>query len=60
MQQLLDKKSVDYYNKLFEDVQGEPDRRQKLDEAVTTEDTLIDDGLFNDNTNKIFLTLLKK
>ena len=31
-------KKPDYYNKLFEEVQGEPDRRQKIDDAITTED----------------------
>ena len=42
-------KKVDYYNKLFKDTQGEPDRRQKIDDAITTEYISIDDDLFSDN-----------
>ena len=42
-------KKVDYYNKLFKDTQGEPDRRQKIDDAITTQYISIDDDLFSDN-----------
>ena len=42
-------KKLDYYNKLFKDTQGEPDRRQKIDDAITTEYISIDDDLFSDN-----------
>ena len=30
-------KMTDYYNKLFEDVQDKPDRRQKIDDDTKTE-----------------------
>ena len=59
MQQLLGKK-VDYFDKLFEDVQGEPDSRQKIDDAITTEDIFIDDDLFSDNDQQDILDFVDK
>ena len=40
---------MDYYDKLSEDVQGKPDRRQKIDDVITTEDIFINNELFSDN-----------
>ena len=48
-------KKGDYYDKLFEDVQGEPEWRQKIDDAITTEDIFIDDVLFSDNDQQDIL-----
>ena len=42
-------KEVDYYDKLSEDVQGKPDRRQKIDDVITTEDIFINNEPFSDN-----------
>ena len=48
-------KKRDYYDKLFEDVQGEPEWRQKIDDAITTEDIFIDNVLFSDNDQQDIL-----
>ena len=48
-------KRVDHYDELFEDVQGEPDKRQKLDDSITTYDIPIDDDLFSDNNQQDIL-----
>ena len=53
-------KKVGYYNKLFEDVPGEPDRRQKIDDGITTEDIFIDDDLFSDNDLQDILDFVNK
>ena len=34
-------KKVDYYDKLFENVQGESDTRRKIDDVITTEYILV-------------------
>ena len=53
-------KKVGYYNKLFEDVPGEPDKRQKIDDGITTEDIFIDDDLFSDNDLQDILDFVNK
>ena len=53
-------KKVDYYDKLFEDIQGELDRRQKIDDAITTENIFIDDDLFSDNDQQDILDFVDK
>ena len=60
MRQLLGKKNVDYYDKLFEGVQGEPDRRQQIDDAMKAEDIFIDDDLFSDNDQQDILDFVRK
>ena len=46
--------------KLFEDVQNEPDRRQKIGDAITTADRFIDDDLFSDNDQQDILDFVDK
>ena len=46
--------------KLFEDVQNEPDRRQKIGDAITTADRFIDDDLFSDNHQQDILDFVDK
>ena len=46
--------------KLFEDVQNEPDRRQKIGDAITTADRFIDDDLFSDNDQQDILDFVHK
>ena len=60
MRQLLGKKNVDYFEKLFKDVQGEPVRRQQIDDATKTEDIFIDDDLFSDNDQQNILDFVGK
>ena len=60
MRQLRGKKNVDYYDTLFEDVQGEPDRRQQIDDAMKAEDIFIDDDLFSDNDQQDILDFVRK
>ena len=60
MRQLLGKKHVDYFEKLFKDVQGEPVRRQQIDDATKTEDIFIDDDLFSDNDQQNILDFVEK
>ena len=53
-------KKVDYYDKLFDDIQDELDRRQEIDDVVKTEDIFIDDGLFSDTDPKDISNLIDK
>ena len=46
--------------KLFQDVQNEPDRRQKIGDAITTADRFIDDDLFSDNHQQDILDFVDK
>ena len=46
--------------KLLEDVQNEPDRRQKIGDAITTADRFIDDDLFSDNDQQDILDFVDK
>ena len=46
--------------KLFQDVQNEPDRRQKIGDAITTADRFIDDDLFSDNDQQDILDFVDK
>ena len=46
-------KKVDYYDKLFEDVQEIDNSRQTIDDAPKTEDIFIDDELFSDSDKKM-------
>ena len=48
-------KKVDYYQELFEDVHDELDRRQKIYDALTTEDIFIDNDLFSKNDQQDIL-----
>ena len=45
-------KKIDFYNKLLNDAQDIPDRRQEIDGNVETEDIFIDDDLFSDTDTK--------
>ena len=51
-------KKVDYYDKLFDDIQDEPDRRQEIDDIIKTEDIFIDDNIFSDTDPKDISNLL--
>ena len=44
-------KKVDYYNKLFDDIQDEPDRREEID-VIKTEDIFFNDDIFSDTNPK--------
>ena len=46
-------KKVDYYEKLFEDVQEIDDSRQKIDGSPKTEDIFIDHEFFSDSDKKM-------
>ena len=51
-------KKVDYQDKLFDDIQDEPDSRQEIDNVVKTEDIFIDDGIFSDTDPKDISNLI--
>ena len=53
-------KKVDFYDKLFKDIQGKPDRRQKIDDAITTEDIFTESDLFSDNDPQDILDFVDK
>ena len=50
-------KKVDCYDKLFEDVQEIDNSRQKIDNALKTEDIFIEDEIFSDSDKKDAKTL---
>ena len=52
------RKKVDYYDKLFDNIQDEPDRRQEIDDVIKTEDTFIDDDIFSDMDPKDISNLI--
>ena len=58
MQLLQDRKKVDYYDKLFEDVQEINNSRQTIDNAPKTEDIFINDELFSSSDKKDIKTLV--
>ena len=60
MRQLLSKKKVDYFDKSFKDVQGEPDGRQKIDDTITIEDIFIDDNLFSGKDQQDIFDFVEK
>ena len=53
-------KKADYYDKSFEDVEGEPDRRQKIDDTITIEDIFIDHDLFSDKEQQDIFDFVDK
>ena len=53
-------KKVDYYDKLFDDIQYKPDKRQKIDDGIKTKDIFIDDDLFSECNQKHLSILVDK
>ena len=51
-------KKVNYYNKLFDDIQDEPDRRQEIDNIIKTEDVFTDEDIFSDTDTKDISNLI--
>ena len=53
-------KKVNYYDKLFDNIQYKPDRRQKIDDGIKTEGIFIDDDLFSESDQKHLSDLVDK
>ena len=52
------RKKVDYCDKLFDNIQDEPGRREEVDDLIKTEDIFINDNIFSDTDPKDISNLI--